>query len=218
MPFNLRHRVERNAPEDRGALRRGVAVVHRLGQFDFGDARDALEKVVPQGKVGRCSRGLGQSIRADVHGRDASDVHECLPPDLRYLCRNDEGARGGKISAEGELNTEECRNLNSFKILRKREIVQTTLHKSGVADGREPGARFKDNRGHRGGRSSIPKSLSSKGFNISRDRQGSRYEEMASKSVFTDAPQGGGQSDLGYHTTPVENTLRGGGGGDDRSV
>ena len=54
----------------------GVAVVHRLGQFDFGDARDALEKVDPQGKVGGRAVGLAQSIRADVQGRDSCNLSE----------------------------------------------------------------------------------------------------------------------------------------------
>ena len=122
VPFNLRHPGERNGSEDRAALRRGVAVVYPRGQFDFGDAGDISKKVILQGKVGRCSRGLGQSIRADVHGRDADSLRECQGSDLRYLGRNDEGARGGEISAERELSLEECQSLDRFNILWKCEI------------------------------------------------------------------------------------------------
>ena len=87
MPFNLRYRVERNGgSEDPAAVRRGVAVVHRLGQFDFGDARDTLKKIVPQGQVGGCSGGgLAQLIRADVDSRDAADAPECIITDPGYL-------------------------------------------------------------------------------------------------------------------------------------
>ena len=85
MPFNLRYRVERNGSEDRAALRRAVAVVHPLGQFDFGDSRDTLKKIVPQGKITGCSVGLAQLIRADIDSRDAFDYHECIITDPGYL-------------------------------------------------------------------------------------------------------------------------------------
>ena len=78
-------RVERNGSEDPAALRRAVAVIHRLGQFDFGDSRGISKKLVPQGKVGGCSVGLGQLIRADIHRRDALDAMECIITDPGYL-------------------------------------------------------------------------------------------------------------------------------------
>ena len=63
-----------------------VAVVHRLGQFDFGDAGDVLKETRLQGEVRRGRAvGLGQSIRADIDGGDAVGLPECPITDLGYL-------------------------------------------------------------------------------------------------------------------------------------
>ena len=86
-----------------------------------------------------------------------------------------------------------------------------------LPDGSELGARFKDNSERcRAVECHTPKSLICQGFNISRDPQGSRHQIMLQESGFTDTPQGGGQTDLGYHLVG-EGTLSGGFGRDDRS-
>ena len=65
--------VGNGAAENGLELGLGIAVVHRLEQFDFGDPGDVLKEIRLQGEVRRGRAvGLGQPPGADIDSGDAA--------------------------------------------------------------------------------------------------------------------------------------------------